>query len=666
MPSASDPLPLRRDRFGQALLGLCLLHLALLLPFLVYPDLNLDYPFLDGDSPEWIAAGLRLAGHDVRDPGRSPLLPLVIALLDRLGALAWLPVVLQLLFHGTVFAFFRLAARGSPARAAFAVSLALLLSHSLHGLSLQVMADVPASCLLFLAGREFVLRRYPGSGVLGGASALTQAAGVLAAVPAALTVLLHRRRDLRTAGLWAGALLFAALPALWLAARGIFGPAGRMAPRQWDLIDPGFDSILFYAYSLASLLGFPGVLLLAAGLVSGVRSARREADRFFWLGLLAVLAVFFVLVYGFDAKRFLVYLVWPAGLFMADALGRLRRQPAFAVAAGLLIAGSALPLPGEGNDPSWIGLWPLPPVYLHAELTARSSGSPVLRPSGITLRTFPPAALLRSANLSRVWNAHRARAAAPRPERLAPGRLANDHSALFLYSDPADGGGRHRTLSRLSNALLKRAKFLPAAWLEPWAPYLKIERVGVIEPDYAIFRARLPDVPGSWLLVTPLESVLQRRWEGRAGQRPRAADPALRQACTRAEAIRRRLPETSAVVVLVPGTDPAGFYLPFLMDTPDLILVPPGEEPALRAAVASAPMLSERRIAGARIREVEVLGRRTALVELTTAPAAYGSEQESLDFSLTKTAAPPRSPPPPPPPGRRAPPAHRAAARPAE
>ena len=620
MPTEPGSIPFRRDVLGLLLAGLCLLHLALLLPALVYPDLNLDYPFLDGDSPEWIAAGLRLAGHDVRDPGRSPLLPLVIALLDRLGALPWLPVVLQLVFHGTLLAFYALAARQGPRRAAFAVSLALLTSHSLHGMSLQVMADVPASCLLFLGGRAFVLagsapRRYLASGLLGGLSALTQSAGLLAAIPAALTVLVHRRRDLGSGWLWAGAFVFASLQALWIAARLlVFGSVGTIAARQWDLIEPGVGSVPFYLFSLVSLLGLPGAVLLGVGLVVAARAARRDAGRLFWLALFAVLAVFFVVLYDFDAKRFLVYLAWPAGLFLAEALVRLRRGPAFAAAAGLLVAGSALPLPGAGNDPSWAALWPLPPVYAHAPLTARPSGSPELVPSGIAVERFPAADLLRFANLRRVWSARRAWAAAPRPERLDPARVATDRSALFLYADPADGGGRHRTLSRLGNALRKRAKFVPASWLEPWAAFLAVEPVGAIEPDYAVFRARLPGAEGSWLLVASREGPVRAWLETLPG---RSAGPAGRApGLARAEEIRRALPHqgASGIVVLLPGSDPARFALPFLLETPDLIVAEPSEEEALRRRVASARPLALRRTAGAEIREVEILGRRTALV----------------------------------------------------
>lgn len=94
----------RRDPLLGLLSLLAVLQALVLASRLVYPDLNLDYPFMDGDSWDWIANGLRLAGQDVRSSGRAPLLPLAIALLERTGTLSWLPVLLAALFHGTVLA----------------------------------------------------------------------------------------------------------------------------------------------------------------------------------------------------------------------------------------------------------------------------------------------------------------------------------------------------------------------------------------------------------------------------------------------------------------------------------------------------------------------------------------------------------------------------------
>src|SRR5688572_5277265 len=84
----------RRDSCLWILVLAVLLHLGLTVPRLVYPDLNLDYPFLDGDSHDWIAHALHFEGYDVRASGRSPLLPLTLAVLDRVSAESWLPVLL--------------------------------------------------------------------------------------------------------------------------------------------------------------------------------------------------------------------------------------------------------------------------------------------------------------------------------------------------------------------------------------------------------------------------------------------------------------------------------------------------------------------------------------------------------------------------------------------
>src|SRR5947209_406741 len=114
-----------------ALLGL--VRLALLAPGLIPADLNLTYPFVGGDSHDWIANGLRLAGEDVRYSGRSPLLPLVIALLYRLSALSWLPLLLQGLFLATVLVFYRRAARLFPRGAAGVAGLARPLGRGAAG-----------------------------------------------------------------------------------------------------------------------------------------------------------------------------------------------------------------------------------------------------------------------------------------------------------------------------------------------------------------------------------------------------------------------------------------------------------------------------------------------------------------------------------------------------
>ncbi|HEV2847105.1 MAG TPA: glycosyltransferase family 39 protein, partial [Thermoanaerobaculia bacterium] len=306
---------MRSDAFFLILALIALLGLAAMAPALVPADLNLTYPFMDGDSHDWIANGLRLTGEDVRYLGRAPLLPLVIALLHRIEALSWLPLLLQALFRGTALAFYGLAARLAGRWPAFVAALALLVNDSLQGLSLQVMADVPAACLLFLAARSFLLaregaapRRYVESGLFAGLSTLTQAAGALWVPAAFLTAALHRRRDFRSPWLWASLLPPLALPLLWRAVQPpAFGGSGGVAREQWLLLDLHAGSVPFYLYALVSLLGLPGALLLAAGLGSAARRMGRDEAGFLAAALLAATTFFFVFLYDYNAKRFLCY-----------------------------------------------------------------------------------------------------------------------------------------------------------------------------------------------------------------------------------------------------------------------------------------------------------------------------------------------------------------------
>lgn len=582
---------LRRDPFLPALAVLALLQAGFLAAHLVYPDLNLDYPFLAGDSHDWIANALSLAGYDVRSSGRSPLLPLAVAALERVSALSWLPVLLTLLFHGTVLAFYTLAARLSSGPAAFAAALALLANHSVLGMSLQVMADVPASCLIFLGARAFLLERYPTAGLLGGLGALTQPIGLLAAVPAALTVLRRRRAHLRSARLWLGVLLLAGLPALWTAVR----PAGDadIPSRQWDLVALHAGSVPFYAWSLLSLLGLPACVLLAAGLV-------RRPDPFVALQF-ALLAGFFVFLYTHDAKRFLVYPVWMAGLLIAGALARLPR-PAFLAASVLLVAGSALPLAGEPGDPSRAALWPLPPVQGRVALAATPTGGQALAAGGVDLAIEAGEPIL--ARVRREWTSF---APEPRPD---PAVFAEDRSAVFLYENASDGGGRYRTITRLGNALRKRVKFVPRAWLDPWRSRIGLTPLGRIGKN-PIYRARLPGSGDSWVVVAsaPISP----------GPSP---IPSLHPGEGSSTAIVERLRGWDGYVALVPGQrpEPWELYLPFLVETTELYVAEPGQAQEILRIFEAAPDLGETAIGSAVIRRAEILGRKASLVRGTGSP----------------------------------------------
>jgi hypothetical protein len=580
---------------------------------------------VDGDSHDWIANGLRLAGEDVRYSGRSPLLPLAIALLHRASALSWLPVLVQGLFAATVLVFYRRAALLVPRQAALVAALALLANHSLADLSLLVMADVPASCLLFLAAAAFLRageaesgrswRWDLASGLLAGLAALTQSVGVLWTPAAGATALVHRRRDLRSPVLWAGLLAPVVLPALWAMFQPpALGDAASFARAQWRLVAFHTGSVPFYLYALASLLGIPGAVLLAAGAVPAAHGARREPAFFLSLALGSVVALFFVFLYDFDAKRFLVYGVWFGGLLVAAALARLRRT-AFAVAAGLLLIGSVLPLPTAGNDPSAVGLWPAPPVYAAAPFGGTAAtGSAVIDLRAVRVLRQPLASWLRFSVPYRAWQA-RARDRAF--VRRDPAAFAADRSALFLYGQTTDGGGRYRTITRLSSALYKRVKFVSAATFEPYWRWIGVSPLGTLA-DYALYRARLPGSPGTWLLAVTADSPLRRRLDALApAPSPTAAEsPQLTAGRETAEAVRRFVAGGDGFVALVPPRqpEPLQLYLPFLLDSTELWVAEPGHESEMLALLAPALVLAQQSFGPATVKKTEYLERKTSLI----------------------------------------------------
>ena len=621
---------------------LCALDLFLIGLRLVVSDLNLDYPFMDGDSWDWIANGLRLAGADVRSSGRPLLLPAVIALLDRLSVLPWLPVLLQVLFLATVLAFFALASRLAGRRAAFATALALLLSHSLRGMSLQIMADVPASCLLFLAVRSFLLaelegrpRCYLASGIWGALSALTQSVALLALLPAGVTVLARRRQDLRSPWLAAGAGIFLGVPVLSALAQRLLAQPEDPVLLHTHLLGTGGGAIPFYLWSVPALLGLPGALLLAAGLVPAAGTPQKGGTHLFLVLLTGTLFAFLIFLYGFNAERFLVFLLWPASLLIAEALGRLRRVP-FLIAAALLVIGTALPQPGGGNDPSWISLWPLPPVYAHIGLAGGDAGSPHLDPTGFSVRRFATADLPRFSFPGKVW--------APRPpvppERLDPAALAADRGALFLAADALDGGGRYRTLTRLGNALHRRVKVVPADWIVPFLPWLGVSRVGTIGPDYAVFRADIPGFSATWLLVASAGGPVRPRLDQAAGSAAAPFGPELRDALAQAQEISARTAGCERYVVLLPGAaaDPRRFYLPFLVPTTELYMVDPADEREVRSLLDATPQIGKDWAGGAIVRRMVYMGRPAAMIDLGIDLGTPGG--------VRGTAAPRRTPRP--------------------
>lgn len=604
----------RHDRPGWILAALAALWIGLSLPALIYPDLNLDYPFVDGDSHDWIANGLKLQGEDVRYSGRSPVLPVLVAGLDAAGWLPLLPALLLLLFGGTLIAFYRTAAALTTPGAAFAVGLALLFGHALTGLSRQLMADLPASCLLFFALREGLAagkdpRRHVSAGVLAALSALTQKAALLWPLPVVMTALVADRRSLQSRWLWLGLLAFALPQAGWVALReSLFAPE---LAAQWRFLSPHADAVPFYLWSAAALTGWPACLLLALGAAAALRGGLDRA--WIWvLSLFLILVGFFFFLYDYNALRFLVHALWPAALLVARGLASLpRRFLGFGLASAAMVAVAALPTPDEGQHGAWVPLWPVPPLLLEAAMPVGNDGSPrldtshleLLAPSAGEVAGWSQWARLRTAR--REWTERQEGS-----PRLGARRWPGEGRVFFLYERPQDGGGRYRVYTRLGNALLRRVQFVPAEAFLRHRQLLGAEKLGKIDRGLQAWRLWIAGLPGPHLAVTLNEDS----WLASLPRNPEAREDAV--ALGRALALQRLVEPSRFAGIFTAATeaDAAELYLLFLLDRPDLYVFTGEDRAGAGPGLAGSPVLSRHLLGNVEVRKTEIFDLPAALV----------------------------------------------------
>lgn len=511
--------------------------------------------------------------------------------------MALFPLLNQLILSAGLLLFYRLAARLHSPRPAFAVTLTLLLGFSLQSLALFVMADVLAAVLLLGALDRFLAaatrpQHYLTAGLFAGLSALAQSAALLVLPAAGLVVLLSRRPHLRSLYPYGGVGVFAALQLAWIAFKLVrFGTAGDLLVRYTQFLRFHLDSIPTYLFGFFSFWGLAGGLLLAAGGVLALRKVRE--DRLLVLALLATFAAFFVLVYDYHAKRFLLYALWPGALLIAEALAALPRR-AFYPAAGLLLLGAAVPLPAPGYDATWIALGP--GLYLHGEVSAAASGSTRLLPESVHLvrRPLPPSVYQELSGLPGFPN-----------DRRSFRGFTGDESAVYLYAEGTEPGARYRTVTRLGNLLRKRVKFIPRSYLEPYRDLLAVEPLPALG-GYALSRVRLPGDPRSWVLATSAEAPF-------ASAPGNPAVPA--DARRRAEEIDGFLHGSDTYTALVPSADPradlAQLYLPFYLRSTETYVLAPGPAAAL---LQDAPVSAERKIGLATVRRTTVFGRPSAAI----------------------------------------------------
>ncbi len=483
-----------------ALLGI--LHSALLAYLLLYPDLNLDYPFAGGDTFDWISQAMRYVGYDVRHPGRPVLFPLVMAGLESVSLLYILPVLIQLLIAATSFVLARTLWRLYSTKIALIVTVAFFLNASWRSFGLQIVADVPAACLLVLALAAFSKalddsRWYLATGLLTCLSAMTQPLGVLLVLPIGVVVLVFRRAELGRRWVWLGLVALIGPWTVWLAVqRLLFGPPGE-GPLHWPLLGFFPDNLLFYGWTFAAFVGLPGFALLPIGIAASLRRFRKMPFPLVLVISFALFFGFFALFYGFASKRFLLFAYSVVPFLWAEGLNKIQR-PWLATGVGsLLIIWSWFPLPGPPTSPQRLPLWPVPPVVATSEVASRPLGD--VRPTFNQIEIQRLDGLVKYDVLEQAWIAHENRHNAARNDvSLSP----QDGSVVFLYHDENQESQRYVTVCRLGNALHRRVKFVSRRQLSPYIDMINLEPIGHVL-NWGVFRAELNGLEKTCLFAVP-------------------------------------------------------------------------------------------------------------------------------------------------------------------
>jgi len=610
-----------RDILLLVVIGLAAANFLALAPYLVYHDLNLDYPFMMADSWDWVANGLNLAGHDVRYSVRAPFLPLVVAALDGLGLLSWLPVLIQMVVLVTTVVLYLAVRRESGPHVAFAAALAVIANESWRRQSLDVAADVLVGCLIFLALAALQRARaaprwYVASGAVAGLSAITQQVGLLVVAAAAVALLVLRREHLRTRWLWLGALLFVLPFAGWTLWKWVvFGTPGDAGVKQWAMVRLHGDAVFHYAWALAGYLGVPGLVLAVGGALATIWRSRNCELAIMGGTASAAALLFFALLYDFRDARFLAVAFLPLLLLMVEAVRRLRRPLLrWGVVAVVCVWGTQPPR-GPGGS-SLLSLWPFPMVVARAPSYVGRAGDVRLVPGRIGWDLPRDGEVLTRLSWVQAERSWRRRNDVAHPAGFD---VSGFGSAAYV-DDGSLRGGRYRTVTQLGNALRRRVKVVPLWWWKAFRDSLAVERLGEVGP-WLVASVRLPGVAQPFLLATDGRGI-QALFAGTAAS---AGIPASGEgfpaAMKRARAVASCLGSGDRIVVTVEprpdAPDPLLLYLPFFVVSTELRLMDSNEaaRAPLSAAPSAAPPLCS--VEGVTLTPASALGLPVTVVRLT-------------------------------------------------
>jgi Dolichyl-phosphate-mannose-protein mannosyltransferase len=339
---------LRSDRLPPLLLAVfATLGAIPVVRSLLVADLNWCYPYMTADSYDWINNGLYWAGASVAPSLRPPGFPLLIAVLWKLGALSFLPVINFLFLGLSTAALYALLRERHDGWIAAIACWFFFANGYVQDLSRYVMAETYATPFLVLATLAFIWaarapRAWIAFGLCLGAGFLFSYAAAPVIVGFGVALLAVSRGDLRRRELWAGLFACAIVVGGWIAFRWSFYRAHLGGPHHGveALLRPSLANLPFYAYAAIALVGLVPLALYLAG---AFRFARSPSPQPRWraavLGPLIALSLFFGFLYDWADKRFLLYALPFLVCFLAEGLELLRALARKGTAAAVAAAG---------------------------------------------------------------------------------------------------------------------------------------------------------------------------------------------------------------------------------------------------------------------------------------------------------------------------------------
>lgn len=611
-----------RDDYFLVLIVVCAINFLFFSIFLLYPDLIFDYPFVGGDTHDWLANGYFMAGHDVRYSVRPPLLPILIALLVFFSKLSLLPVVIQFVVHVTAIVFYVFLSKRTKRVTAFVTTIALLFNYSFQNMSLEIMADVLAAsffllAVIFILSTRFSKAFYIPAGILAGLSAATQQTALLLPLPLAVSVFSTRREDFKNLWFYGGICAFIVLPGSWFLYKFIcFHTFGDVLVWHFNIVKLHMDSAGHYVYSFFSLFGFAGGVLVLMGVLFALKRRHFFEEQFLLL-LFASILFFFIFVYDYDDKRFLVYIFWLGGIFIAEALSRFKNRFIFFTAAVLLLASSVMPFPEKGSRPENIAVFP--PLFLKTDVSIDAfSGAVSANLGNVSYKVSGFDNLFLFSNFFKVTRARDNFGKQERIEGLNHEKIKNAAGCIFFYDETnRKGQKRYLIMNQLSCALMKKVKFLPQSFYFSYEECLKLKPVGVLN-GFFIFKSLLPYSKEEWLFAVSADNpIVERFSENHIHKDSICGDGTAFQEAGR---IGQFIGKETSMVLIFPDyhqKDYAIFYLPFMIQTTEIFMLPEKNmEQKKEMALKNCDMkhFKKKTVGGQTVIKTNVFGRPSVLI----------------------------------------------------